>query len=940
MDYFEYGQDELKVLLKQKATELFKVCDKENKSFLTENDLLELTKELALTNDQVESAFAKLDKDGNKFLTLDEFIDGFGLFLGVEDETVSDPEMIKRQEKSRELFDLCDKGSKGYVTKSDLIRLTTDLRLSIDQVNLIFDKLDEDNNGFLTVYEFSQGFSEFLNDLDTMQDTTGAKLLGPQFINSDDYDETDLPFNRRNNNSDQKLKREASIEFLDSSAQQVIGNIDEYLTDTLTKEQLTELWKALRKNDSVTLTKFEKFLINISNEMKKARQETLHLENTLKRKSLSHDLEIQKLYEEMEQQIKSEKSRITELERKHEKIIKNELELQLEDKEYQINRILSRQNQLEDKIIEYQLQEQSLRTENLTLSKQNLDLEEQLNLSISSLEDTKNYVNSLQESTNRESQERIRAAMQKTQGIEKEHESLMRQLDMLREMNQKLRDDKDVIEASIKMRADRTASLDDELKFAEGKRPLQKTGSLLSSYFGTSKRGRLNSASSFRNKHCLEKQGSVMSNYFEPNWGSEESLSYAEGTFRERRLDSVDEEDQHDKGKKLIKAVNEHGESMWVDNDGRRRLRSDGDEYERSSMLCGEDDSSMASMKSKTWPEKTRLRRALPARPEEIKETREAELTTEYKISEREDTDAKPLNDEEVEVQDGTEIVVVSEDQLSATESEADRHVSSNINEEGKDLEQSKQELKAMLDDLAKPYTNKVEDYFDEVDKASPRSFQKQTEPETVLSPVQEEEPPQNPNRLYKIVFVGDSGVGKSSLIHRFCFDQFKPNFSATIGVDFQVKVMKVFTEWVALQLWDTAGQERFRSITKQYFRKADGVIVMFDLCSESSFKNVRSWMNSIEDSAEPECTVMVLGNKLDLADDGFRKINFELAARMAKEYNSCYCEVSAKSGEHVHQAMVKLAKKLEEKEDSLMKRSVLNLEVLSEQKKKKCCNR
>ncbi|KAK2152197.1 hypothetical protein LSH36_337g01059 [Paralvinella palmiformis] len=104
-----------------------------------------------------------------------------------------------------------------------------------------------------------------------------------------------------------------------------------------------------------------------------------------------------------------------------------------------------------------------------------------------------------------------------------------------------------------------------------------------------------------------------------------------------------------------------------------------------------------------------------------------------------------------------------------------------------------------------------------------------------------------SPERLFKVVFVGDSGVGKSSFIHQFCNQTFKATFSATIGVDFQVKNVRVDGHVIALQLWDTAGQERFRSITKQYFRKADGVLVMYDVTSEVSFKNVRNWMISVQ---------------------------------------------------------------------------------------------
>jgi len=203
--------------------------------------------------------------------------------------------------------------------------------------------------------------------------------------------------------------------------------------------------------------------------------------------------------------------------------------------------------------------------------------------------------------------------------------------------------------------------------------------------------------------------------------------------------------------------------------------------------------------------------------------------------------------------------------------------------------------------------------------------------------------PPENLDRVYKIVFVGDSGVGKSSFIYRFCFDDFRPNFSETIGVDFQVKTIQVNREWTALQLWDTAGQERFRSITKQYFRRADGVVVMFDLTSESTFLNIKQWMISIEEEAEPDCMVMMIGSKLDLtgADSKLRKVKTETAKKLAKDYDASYIEVSALSGASVTEAMEKLAKKMSTNGDNLLKHSVLNLDIsrdCEKKKKKGCC--
>ncbi|CAF98852.1 unnamed protein product, partial [Tetraodon nigroviridis] len=130
------------------------------------------------------------------------------------------------------------------------------------------------------------------------------------------------------------------------------------------------------------------------------------------------------------------------------------------------------------------------------------------------------------------------------------------------------------------------------------------------------------------------------------------------------------------------------------------------------------------------------------------------------------------------------------------------------------------------------------------------------------------------PDCLFKVVLVGNSSVGKTSLLRRFCDDSFQPGISATVGVynkafshagiDYSVKTITVDSSQVALQLWDTAGQERYRSITKQFFRKADGVVVMYDITAEQSFAAVRQWLASIKESAEDDIPIMLLGNKTD----------------------------------------------------------------------------
>lgn len=157
--------EQLSEVLKERATELFKLCDEDGKGFITEQDLVGVINNLELPLDaiQVREAFVKLDEDQNGCLTLEEFTAGFGLFLGIQsDSESSDLEEIVT-DPGRELFYLCDPDRKGYITKSDLQRVSTDLNLNFGQLDLIFDKLDQDGNGQLTIDEFAEGFGKFLS---------------------------------------------------------------------------------------------------------------------------------------------------------------------------------------------------------------------------------------------------------------------------------------------------------------------------------------------------------------------------------------------------------------------------------------------------------------------------------------------------------------------------------------------------------------------------------------------------------------------------------------------------------------------------------------------------------------------------------------------------------------------------------------------------------
>nr|XP_030141877.3 EF-hand calcium-binding domain-containing protein 4B isoform X2 [Taeniopygia guttata] len=189
------------------------------------------------------------------------------------------------------------------------------------------------------------------------------------------------------------------------------------------------------------------------------------------------------------------------------------------------------------------------------------------------------------------------------------------------------------------------------------------------------------------------------------------------------------------------------------------------------------------------------------------------------------------------------------------------------------------------------------------------------------------------PERLFKIIFVGNSSVGKTSFLRRFCEDRFFPGTAATVGVDYNVRTVTVDHTQVALQLWDTAGQERYRSITKQFFRKADGVIVMYDITAKDTFTAVKQWLISIEEATGENMPVLLLGNKTD--NEKEREVPMGMGDHLAKDYNLIFYECSAYSGYNVENSVLHLARILKEHEDKVKEKTI---ELQSDTNKKSCC--
>lgn len=153
-----------------------------------------------------------------------------------------------------------------------------------------------------------------------------------------------------------------------------------------------------------------------------------------------------------------------------------------------------------------------------------------------------------------------------------------------------------------------------------------------------------------------------------------------------------------------------------------------------------------------------------------------------------------------------------------------------------------------------------------------------------------------------KTILIGDSSVGKSSLLYRYTDNDWNPYYIATIGVDFKVTTIEKQGKVIKLQLWDTAGQERFRSITQSYYKNANAIAVVFDVTDRDSFNNVATWIEDIHNFGATNVPVALLGNKCDFPASQ-RVISAEEANAFAAAHGIKYFETSAKTGTNVQEA-------------------------------------
>ncbi|KAM8750997.1 EF-hand calcium-binding domain-containing protein 4B isoform 1-T2 [Acanthopagrus schlegelii] len=674
-------------------------------------------------------------------------------------------------EKTHEFFQMCDIENKGFISRRDMQRLNDGLPLSAEELENVFDTLDSDGNGFLTLDEFSSGFSEFLCGQKISVKEGMEEKIPAEVLYQSQWEESMA----RGDEDEEEKHFSMLMESL--GANSVFED----------RAEVRSLWAQLRRDEPQLLSNFEDFLARVTAQILEANQEKRDMESALKRKAATHDDEIQRLYEEMELQIKNEKDRIVLQDYERFLSRSQDMELQLSSKEKELEKLFQKQRRLEHQCKELHSEQHETKVENVKLKQTNDELMRELENTSQELILAQEQLSALQDQSTRLHEEKEMEIYRVTEGLNRERASLLKQLDLLREINKHLRDERDMCYQKPK-----------------------KTPGL-------------------RQRPLISEVKHTNTNVFK----------------------SEDEEDV---------TTSSVGQNL---TNGPIRASCKRGHLQR---IISIEEDHLPHLLQEDCQVQTPLR-----------ECREAE--------------------------DASDI----EENIDLMMSDIYPHESSAAQQ---------QLLKETVEKRVTP--------------TSPRG-----QPVGKETSINDEGGPSPPDRLFKIVLVGNSSVGKTCLLRRFCDDSFHPGTSATVGIDYSVKTITVDNSQVALQMWDTAGQERYRSITKQFFRKADGVVVMYDITAQQSFTAVRQWLTSVKESAGEDIPIMLLGNKTDKEME--RQVQKGVGERLAKDCQMTFYECSACSGHNVVESMVHLARLLKEQEDREKEKTVQLVSGTSD-KKRSCC--
>ena len=172
-----------------------------------------------------------------------------------------------------------------------------------------------------------------------------------------------------------------------------------------------------------------------------------------------------------------------------------------------------------------------------------------------------------------------------------------------------------------------------------------------------------------------------------------------------------------------------------------------------------------------------------------------------------------------------------------------------------------------------------------------------------------------NYDLIFKLVLIGDSGVGKTNILSRYISNEFSFSTKSTVGVEFGSKIIKKNDKLIKIQIWDTAGQERYKSITSAYYKGAKGAFVVYDITRRDTFMNVDKWIGELKSTGNEDVFILLIGNKSDLEQE--RQVSTEEVTKKAEQLKIAFCETSALEGKNIEYAFQTVVEEVSKKSDN-----------------------
>ncbi|XP_053313495.1 ras-related protein Rab-44-like isoform X2 [Spea bombifrons] len=743
---------------------------------------------------------------------------------------------------------------------------------------------------FSSVQELEQLFdlldSEGKGYLTCEEFTSGLR----DFIQSDNN-----PWNQKRKRKSKKRITEfpdfPSLEDVDIEERKQFMSFMEHLGANNIFEDETEIWKLwtrLAHDEPHLLENLEEFLAKVTSQIKEARKEKETLEMALKKRISEHTAEVDHLYEEMEQQMNAERKKLLHESDERSSVHSQEMKKVIEVKNKEVQQLVGVQDQLERELHKLKSTEKVTKTENEKLKRTNQDLEQKLEKIRDQLSETQTRLSEMRKKVNQHEHDKEKKDDDETMNVSTTQIFFQ--------------------DPSQKNKSDETEQIKSEPIYQhESAEPvLEELSEIPSTY--SNQRTRVISIEEDPVPDFLISDQNISVK----NTGSESVVIpafYGLHPLNEEEKYQSSRQEKYSPSGGYNSNARDPPEELLARQVKQQDVTNSSPSYpmnhgNSSEMVSAQNQDAVVTKSSIDAHTLESDRFSLDHQKALLHQT---EKGKEYNVK------GKKTNVDQAMFSDGY--------------NQHNRLITYSIVGSGEDSDQK---------DVAKQIDVKGDSERYSVAKSKQDSPGKNKETPSEGSEIKESfQNVLNTDYVYKILFVGNTNVGKTSFLQRVHEGSYKRDTSATVGIDYRIKSLVVDNKRYILQLWDTAGQERFHSITEQFFRKADAMVIMYDVTSKDTFLAARYWLNSIKEKTEGDIVILLIGNKIDC--DPERKVAPEEGEKLAQEYNSLFTECSVTSGINITESMRQLARSLKEREE-YMKNNVVTIRRRTEKKNNICC--